>query len=76
MNEVGTAWRINPGLVVHLPERFKNVVVERECGRWVRTHNLDVLDHPDALRFVVANRSENNVQRDSKVNFITHIYKC
>ncbi|KAI5120463.1 hypothetical protein M0805_006483 [Coniferiporia weirii] len=66
ITEVRTAWKIDPGLVVHFTERFKNLTVEREVGRWVRTHTREVLDHPDALRFVVGDRLDRGVQRDLK----------
>ncbi|THH11990.1 hypothetical protein EW145_g299 [Phellinidium pouzarii] len=65
-SEVRTAWKIDPGLVVYLPERFKNATVEREAGKWVRAHPREVLDHADALRFVVGDRLDRGVQRDMK----------
>lgn len=46
--------------------------MERECGRWIRTNSREVLDQPEALRFVVVQKSDNIVQRDSKVS--THTY--
>ncbi|KAH8117021.1 hypothetical protein DFH11DRAFT_1687803 [Phellopilus nigrolimitatus] len=66
IKEVRTAWKVDPGLVVHLPERFKNATVEREAGRWIRAHSREVMDYPDALRLVVGDKLDRSVQRDLK----------
>lgn len=66
---VRTAWKIDPALVVHLAERFKHwPVVEREAGRWIRAHTRDVLDHAEALHFVVGQRLDRYVARDLRVS--------
>ena len=67
VNEIRTAWGIDPGLVSYLPERFKVPVVEIECGKWIRAHPRQVLDYPEALTFVVGEKLDQGMQRDLKV---------
>lgn len=64
---VRIAWRLDPAVAVHLPGRFKSPLVEREVGRWVRAHTRDVLDVPEAIKFLLADRLGFNVARDLKV---------
>ncbi|KAL5511303.1 STT4 [Sanghuangporus vaninii] len=66
INEIRTAWKIDPALVVYLPERFKSIPVENECGRWIRAHTQEVLDYPEALNFVVGKGLSTVIQRDLK----------
>ena len=53
--------------MVYLPERFKHPAVEREAGRWIRAHPREVLDHPEALKFILGERLDRSMQRDVKV---------
>ena len=67
-NTIRVAWKIDPAIVVHLVERFKNnLTVCYEAGRWIRAHTRDVLDHAEALQFVVGQQLDRNVIRDLKV---------
>ena len=66
-DEVRHAWKIDPRLVVFMPERFKSVVLEMEVGKHIRAHTREVLDAPDALRFVAGDRLNSAALRDMKV---------
>lgn len=59
-------WEIDPAIAVFLTERFKHPVLESEVGRLVRSNTLDVLHIPEALRFLVGERLDQNVRRDLK----------
>ena len=65
---IRTAWRVDPTIVVHLPQRFKHATVEREAGRWIRAHSHQVIDCPVALRFVVGDKVDKTLPRDLKVS--------
>ena len=69
--EVRTAWKVDPGLVVYLPERFKNPTVEREAGRWIRAHAKEFLDHPAGLHFIIGERLDHGITRDLKASIIS-----
>jgi phosphatidylinositol 4-kinase A len=64
ISAVRAAWNINPAIAVYLTERTKNVAVHNEVAKLVRSNPRDVLDVPEALRFVLGNAS---VRRDLKV---------
>ncbi|TDL24976.1 atypical/PIKK/PI4K protein kinase [Rickenella mellea] len=63
---IRAAWKVDPSIAVHLTERFKHPIVEREVGRWVRAHTRDVLSIPEALNFVLGDRLDPMVPRDLK----------
>ena len=67
MEEIRTAWKIDPALVVYLGERFKHAIVEKEVGRWIRAHSREFLDHPTALKYVVGEKLDQFLSRDLKV---------
>lgn len=60
-------WQINPGIAVYMAERFKNALVRTEVGKMVRSSNVDVLDIPEALPFLLGDRLDSHVRRDLKV---------
>ncbi|THH29581.1 hypothetical protein EUX98_g4604 [Antrodiella citrinella] len=53
---VRKAWQVDPALAVYLTERFNVPIVHHEVGRLVRSRTRDVLDIPEALRFLVGDR--------------------
>jgi phosphatidylinositol 4-kinase len=73
MEVIRTSWQVDPAIAAHLPQRFKHFVVEREVGRWIRAHSRQVIDCPEALRFVVGDKTDRNYPRDLKVR-IKHIF--
>lgn len=52
---------------MHLPQRFKHAVVEREAGRWIRAHSRQVIDCSEALKFVIGDKIDKSFPRDHKV---------
>ncbi|TCD70919.1 phosphatidylinositol-4- kinase [Steccherinum ochraceum] len=65
-NVVRRAWQVDPAIAVYLTERFSVPVVLHEVGRLVRSRTRDVLDIPEALRFLVGDRTGADVRRDLK----------
>lgn len=64
-------WQIDPAIAVYLAERFNVPVVHNEVSNLVRSRARDVLDIPEAIRFLVGDRTSANVRRDLKVRFMT-----
>lgn len=64
---VRTLWKINPAIAVYLSERFKTPIVQQEVGKLVRSTTLDVLDTPEALRFLIGDKLDPHIRRDLKV---------
>lgn len=64
---IHTAWQLDPAIAVFLTERCKYPVIQNEVGRLVRSNTRDVLDVPEALRFLLGDIS---ARRDLKVNSI------
>jgi phosphatidylinositol 4-kinase len=64
---IRTVWKINPAIAVYITERFKSPVVQLEVGKLVRSTTLDVLDTPEALRFLIGDKLDLNIRRDLKV---------
>lgn len=69
-DEVKRAWRIDPRLVVFMPERFKSVVLEMEVAKYTRAHTRNVLDVPEALHFITGDRLNSATLRDLKVSVV------
>jgi len=44
-------WQLNPGIAIHLTERFSVPALENEVTRLVRSNPLACIDVPDALKF-------------------------
>lgn len=65
MAALQTAWQLDPAIAIFLTERCKHAVVHNEVGRLVRSNTRDVIDIPEALRFLLG---EVNVRRDLKVS--------
>ncbi|KAK7038059.1 hypothetical protein R3P38DRAFT_3311292 [Favolaschia claudopus] len=64
---VRMVWQIDPAIAVHLPERFRSyVVVRNEVAKLVRSTPREVLDTPEALPFLLGDRTDTAVRRDLK----------
>ncbi|KAI8989762.1 atypical/PIKK/PI4K protein kinase [Trametes punicea] len=61
---VRRTWEIDPAITIYFAERFNHPAVHVEVGRFVRSNSPDVLDVPEALRFLVGERLDSNLQRD------------
>ncbi|KAJ3555853.1 hypothetical protein NM688_g2347 [Phlebia brevispora] len=61
-----TLWQLDPAIAVHLPERFHVPLLSGEVMRLIRSSTRDVVDIPEALRFLVGERLDVAVQRDLK----------
>ncbi|KAI0647399.1 atypical/PIKK/PI4K protein kinase [Trametes meyenii] len=61
---VRRVWDIDPAIAVYFAERFNYPTVQNEVGRLVRSSTPEVLDVPEALRFLVGEKLDINVQRD------------
>jgi phosphatidylinositol 4-kinase len=58
---VRTAWKIQPGVAVHMGERFKNANLSAEIGRLVRASPKSVLDVPEALCFFLGDKFDPSI---------------
>ncbi|KZP21149.1 hypothetical protein FIBSPDRAFT_788486 [Athelia psychrophila] len=65
-NLVRTVWKIDPAIAIFLTERFKSTTIQNEVGKMVRSSTLDVLDTPEALRFLIGDRLDHTIRRDLK----------
>lgn len=66
-NTVRKLWQIDPAVAIYLTERFNVPIIAHEVGRLVRSRTRDVLDIPEALRFLVGDKTGADVRRDLKV---------
>ena len=64
---VKTAWKIDPAVAVHLPERFKNAFLQAEVVKHIRNSPKDVLDISEALRFLIGSQLALPVRKALKV---------
>lgn len=55
---------------MHISERFRRPYLDREIGRWVRAHTKDILDTPEALKFIVGDQLDPSIPRELKVSLI------
>ncbi len=53
---VRIAWKVEPGVAVNMVERFKNSTVTSEVFRLVRDDPAAVIDHPEALTFLLRDK--------------------
>jgi phosphatidylinositol 4-kinase A len=65
-------WRIDPAIAVALAERFHPATVQNEVTRLVRANTREVMDVPEALRFLVGERLDHRMRRDLKVSRDLH----
>lgn len=65
---VRIAWSLNPGVAVHLPERFKSPSVYSEVVRLVRSDPGKVEDIPEALTFFVGEEITREIQPQLRVS--------
>ncbi|KAF7980170.1 hypothetical protein HWV62_39641 [Athelia sp. TMB] len=65
-NLVRTVWKIDPAIAIFLTERFKSATISAEVGKMVRSSTLDVIEVPEALRFLIGDRLDTHVRRDLK----------
>ncbi|EIN07209.1 hypothetical protein PUNSTDRAFT_71064 [Punctularia strigosozonata HHB-11173 SS5] len=63
---VRTAWQLDPSVAVHLADRFSRQSVQQEVGRLVRSNTREVLDSPEATRFLLVDRISPKNKRDLK----------
>ncbi|KAH9852668.1 atypical/PIKK/PI4K protein kinase [Lenzites betulinus] len=64
ISAIRKTWEIDPAIAVYFTERFNYPIVQSEVGRLVRSSTPDVLDVPEALRFLVGEKLDLSVQRD------------
>lgn len=70
-------WEIDPAITIYLAERFNYPAVQSEVARLVRSSTPDVLDVPEALRFLVGEKLDLGVQRDLRVcSMQIYVYGC
>lgn len=63
-------WQINPGIAVHLTERFKLGSIRYEVGKLVRSSTNAVLDISEALPLLLGERLDPHIHRDLKVHLV------
>lgn len=66
---VRNLWHIDPAIVVHLIERFKNLAIRQEVSKLVRSNPIHVLEIPEALAFLLGDRSEPHTRKNLKVGY-------
>ncbi|KAF9475060.1 hypothetical protein BDN70DRAFT_996680 [Pholiota conissans] len=59
-------WHIDPAIVIHLTERFKNSTIRYEVSRLVRSNPVHVLDIPDALSFFLGDKLDPHIRKNLK----------
>ncbi|ODN73286.1 hypothetical protein L202_07835 [Cryptococcus amylolentus CBS 6039] len=59
---VQKAWKLNPAVAVHMGERFKNLPVQAEISRLVKSDPKAVIDVPEALHFLLGDKLENDAK--------------
>jgi phosphatidylinositol 4-kinase A len=65
---VRTAWQLDPSIAIHLADRIGRPSIQAEVGRLVRSNTREVLDSPEASRFLLqADRMDSKNKRDLKV---------
>lgn len=62
-----TVWKIDPAIAVALSERFNVGALQHEVTRLVRSNTREILDCPEALRFLIGDKFDANMKRDIKV---------
>lgn len=67
VSAVRNVWKIDPAIAVHMSERFNVTALSNEVIRLVRSNTRDVLDVPEALRFLIGEKLDANIKRDLKV---------
>ncbi|KAG2132611.1 hypothetical protein BD769DRAFT_1666055 [Suillus cothurnatus] len=63
---VRTVWEIDPAIVVYLTERFKSPAAHAEVQNLVRSNASQVVDTPEALRFLVGDSFRGGQRRELK----------
>jgi len=66
-------WQLNPGIAIHLTERFSAPALENEVTRLVRSKPLAYIDVPDALKFSIGDGLDPAFRRDLRVRIPSHI---
>ncbi|THG97697.1 hypothetical protein EW026_g4356 [Hermanssonia centrifuga] len=66
VSSIRTVWQLDPAIAVYMTERFHHVPVLNEVTHLVRSNTKDVLDIPEALRFLVGERIDVHIPRDLK----------
>jgi phosphatidylinositol 4-kinase len=66
---VRNLWHIDPAIVVHLIERFKNLAIRQEVSKLVLSNPIHVLDIPEALAFLLGDRLELRTRKNLKVGY-------
>jgi phosphatidylinositol 4-kinase len=67
---VRQTWQLDPGIAVHLTERFTVPALASEVTSLVRSNPLACLDVPEALNFLVGDKLDSTVRRDLRVILI------
>jgi len=66
-------WQLDPGIAIHLTERFSVPALESEVTRLVRSNPLACIDVPDALKFLIGDGLDPAFRRDLRVRIPFHI---
>ncbi|KAG2100206.1 uncharacterized protein F5147DRAFT_710970 [Suillus discolor] len=63
---VRTVWEVDPAITVHLTERFKSPAAHAEVQNLVRSNASQVVDTPEALRFLIGDSFRSGPRRELK----------
>ncbi|KAG2144576.1 hypothetical protein DEU56DRAFT_790388 [Suillus clintonianus] len=63
---VRTVWEVDPAIAVYLTERFKSPAAHAEVENLVRSNTSQVVDTPEALRFLIGDRFRGGQRRELK----------
>lgn len=63
---VRTVWEVDPAVAVYLTERFKSPAAHTEVQNLVRSNATQVVDTPEALRFLIGDSFRSGQRRELK----------
>ncbi|KAH7923479.1 hypothetical protein BV22DRAFT_1036261 [Leucogyrophana mollusca] len=63
---VRTAWEIDPAIAIYITERFKSPTAHAEVEKLVRSNTSEVVNTPEALRFLIGDHFEGKFRRELK----------
>ncbi|KAG1843995.1 hypothetical protein C8R48DRAFT_780450 [Suillus tomentosus] len=63
---VRTVWEVDPAIAVHLTKHFKSPAAHAEVQNLVRSNTSQVVDTPEALRFLIGDSFRSGPRRELK----------